>query len=210
MSSVRANNVYLGLPAVIIAMGEKGAQVASIYLAVVLPGYNILSVVWGELLKSGTLNFRIIRNALLNLTKNPLIISSISGVICGILGLPIPESLMVSMKFVGDMATGLALITLGMSLELQNLPSALKRTWSDVLIKLIVHPAFAWLFLLIWPVEKPMFQAVVIICAMPTAVNTFMVAEAMGLDHEYACELVAVTTTLAAVTIPVWVMLLGL
>jgi predicted permease len=50
----------------------------------------------------------------------------------------------------------------------------------------------------------------VIIAAMPTAVNTFIIAKGMGLDEKYACEVIAVATVLAPITIPTWVYLLGI
>jgi predicted permease len=54
------------------------------------------------------------------------------------------------------------------------------------------------------------FQTALIISSMPTAVNTFILAGGMGLDERYACEIVAVSTCLAPISIPVWIALLGI
>lgn len=209
MASARANNLYLGMPAVILALGDKGLETASIYMAIALPGYNLVSIMWGEAIISGGLTRRAFGSMVSRVSKNPLIAFSILGLLCAQLRIPIPQIFLISMQLVGNMATGIALIALGMSLELRGVPAALKRTWPDVLVKLFLHPAIVWGFLLIWPVPKAYFQTAMIISAMPTAINTFILAGGMGMDEQYACELVAMTTVLAPISIPIWVALIG-
>lgn len=209
MTSARANNVYLGLPVAILALGTPGMENASIYLAICLPGYNLISILWGEMVLSGGLSLRVLPSQIFKILKNPLVIASLVGLLFAQLRIPVPETILISMKLVADMATGIALICLGMSLELPNIPSAILRTWSDVIIKLVLHPAVVWGFLTLWPVPKEMFQTAVIISSMPTAVNSFIIAGGMGMDEQYACETVAITTVLAPISIPIWMALLG-
>ena len=210
MASFRANNIYLGLPAVTLASGAAGAEAASIYLAICLPGFNLISLLWGEAVQSKGLSAEKLRVMLKRLVRNPLIVFSLAGLLFAQLRIPLPGFFLMSLKLVSDMATGIALIALGMSLELPNLWRAFLRTWHDALIKLVLHPAMTWFFLLVWPVSTDIFQAAIIISAMPTAANTFIVAAGMGFDEQYACEVVAVTTVLAPVFIPLWVWLLGM
>lgn len=209
MASIRANNMYLGLPAATLALGDVGAEAAAIYLAICLPGLNLVSILWGEAVQSGGLSPKTLKTMSGKIFKNPLIVFCIAGLLFAQLRIPLPDFFLMSLKLVADMATGVALIALGMSLELPNLWRAFKRTWHDSLIKLILHPAFSWGFMLLWPVSTEVFRAAIIISSMPTAVNTFIIAGGMGLDEQYACETVAVTTVLAPITIPLWVLLLG-
>ena len=44
--------------------------------------------------------------------------------------------------------------------------------------------------------------------SMPSAVNCFIMAKEMNMDSDYAADLVASTTVLGIVTIPVWANLL--
>lgn len=208
MASARANNVYLGLPAVLLALGEAGAAPVSIYLAVALPGYNLISVVWGELVLSGGLSLVLLRRSLGRIAKNPLILTSITALIFAQLHVKVPATLLSSLNLVGDMATGFALISLGMSLEIKNIRGSFVRAWPDAVVKLILHPTVVWLLFKLWPVPEIMMQTAIIISAMPTAVNTFIIAGGMGMEERYACDIIAVTTVLAAVTIPIWVAML--
>lgn len=210
MAGARANNLYLGMPAAILALGDPGVDSVAIYMAICLPGYNLISILWGEVILSGGISLKMLYGMFMRIAKNPMIVFCLLGLAFAQLHIPVPDTLLVSMKLVGDMATGVALIALGMSLELPNLPQAFRRTWPDVAIKLFLHPAVAWACLMIWPVSDMLFKTAIIISAMPTAVNTFILAGGMGMDEQYACETVAITTVLAPISIPIWVALLGI
>lgn len=56
LAGPRANNLFLGIPAVMIAMGQEGVELAGIYLAVALPGDAIIPIAYAEWLNphSGT------------------------------------------------------------------------------------------------------------------------------------------------------------
>jgi predicted permease len=209
MMSTRMNHVYLGLPVVTLALGDEGVRAASIYLAIVNPGYNLISIMWGEIVFSGGLTAGASRSIARRVLKNPMVVSSLLGLAAAQLRVPLPDVLLTSMKLVSDMATGIALIALGMSLSLRDMPGAIRHTWRDVLVKLALHPIIAWVFLTIWPVPRIYFQAAIIVSSMPIAVNTFIVASGMGLDEKYACEAVALSTMLMPVAFPIWAAVMG-
>ncbi|MDR1943203.1 MAG: AEC family transporter [Synergistaceae bacterium] len=210
MASMRSNCFYLGIPAASLALGEPGVIAASTFLAIGLPGYNLLSVLWGEAVMSGGLSPGTVRKAGVRAFKNPLIVSSLLGLLAAQAEITIPLTVLEALKLIGDMATGIALFALGMGLELSNLRGAFRRTWLEVLMKLIINPAVVWALFLAWPAQETLFQTSIIISAMPTAVNAFIVARGMGMDERYASETVAVTTILAPLAISVWVSLLGI
>ena len=210
MSSVRANNVYLGLPAAFLAMGESGQAAASIYIAVMLPGYNLLSTMWGEAVLSGGLSLRTVMRTLRRLVKNPLVSSCLLGLIFALLEIPVHDSLLTSMGMVGNMATALALFSLALGIDFTNIFHALLRTWPDVLVKLFVHPAISLLCFVIWPVQDELARAAVLLCAMPTAINTFILAEGMGMEGDYASDIITVSTSVAVISIPIWLVILDI
>jgi hypothetical protein len=116
----------------------------------------------------------------------------------------------VTLKVLGDIGTGMALLAVGAGLSFRSVPSMLRKTWRDALIKLVVQPAVVWAFFLAWPVDSLMVKVVVFVCAMPVAVNSLVVAQGMGMDDQYAGEVIAVTTVFSAVTLPFWIRVLGI
>jgi predicted permease len=210
MASGRPNNVYLGIPACMLALGPEGMEAASLYVALTVPGYQVVSILCGEAVMSGRVTRESLARCASRVAKNPLVLSCVIGFSAALLGIPVPGFVLTSMELVSDMATGLALIALGLSLEMSSLLPALRRTWHDALIKLFLHPALTWAFLLIWPAPDIFFKSAIILAATPTAVNTFIVAGGMGLDEKYTCEIVAVSTVLSALSIPAWIAILGI
>ncbi len=211
MSSIRSNNVFMGLAAVYIAMGQEGLEAVSLYLAASLLGFNLISITWAQVVLYGRFTFRSLLENFFQLLKNPLIISCILGVVCASVGLKeLPFWLDAALKMIGDTGSGIALISIGASLRFENLGQTFRSTFRDSLFKLFVHPALVWAAFLVWPVSLLLRNAVVLVSAMPAAVNTYIIAQKMGMDSDYAGDVVALSTVLSIVTLPAWIWFLGI
>ena len=149
--------------------------------------------------------------ALGRLGRNPLLLSTLAGLGCAAFGVerfPLPLDL--PLKILGDTASGLALLSLGATLEFRSLGPAVRATLPDSAMKLLVHPAAAWLCLLPFSLPRELLAATVLVSAMPHAVNCFIVAQEMDLDAPYAADSVLASTLLSALTFPLWLWVLGL
>jgi malonate transporter len=209
--SVRSNNVYMGIPAIALAMGEAGSQALGLFFAVCMVGYHLVTLAWAQVAVSGGLNRDSVRKTVVGLCRNPLLLSCLAGVVLATLGFDtLPGVLDEALKIAGAMASGVALVTLGASLKVEHLFQVLGRTWVDVLVRLFLAPALVWLAFLAWPVDVVLMQAVVLVSAMPAAVNNFVLADSMGMDSAYAGEVIVASTLFSVVSIPVWVFLLGI
>ncbi len=209
--SVRANNIFMGIPAVTLAFNEAGLEAVTLYLAVGLLGYNLISLTWAQVAISGGFSLKALGKTAKGILKNPLVWGCFLGIAASFLGFKeLPSILDTSFRIIGDTASGLALLALGASLEFGHLMKAVRNTWVDSLFKLMVHPALVLLAFYVWPVETVLRDSVVLVSAMPSAVNNFIIASGMGMDEEYAGEAVAATTLLSVVSLPFWVHLLTL
>ncbi|MDO5562051.1 MAG: AEC family transporter [Synergistaceae bacterium] len=214
MSSMRGNNIYLGFPVVQLAMGETGLHYASLYIAVTIIGYHILSISAAEIAQYGKLSMDTVKKTFKKLAVNPMVISCVLGLLFALIGIDrLPLAIDEAMKLMSQAATAVALIGLGGTLDLScfaNVADMLRRTWEDCFIKLMIHPLLMLLFLNLFPVQHELMQVTVMLSAMPSAVNCFILAREMGMDGDYGADLVASTTVLGAIAIPVWAHVLGL
>ena len=206
---IRSNTVFVGLPVLTVAVGEPGVEILSIYLAFTFIGYQIISVSWGQLALSGGISRDTVKETLKNLLKNPLVISSLAGFTLAVTGLNnFPLWMDETLKLLGNIASGMALLSLGASLKPEGLAALLPKAWRDVALKLLFLPALTWGALLLFPVNPLVFRTVVLIAAMPVAVDCFILSQALGMDSDHSGAAITVSTLLAGLSIPLWITLL--
>ncbi len=138
-----------------------------------------------------------------SLFRNPIVICIMLALVWGMgLHLPMPRFLNLSLKIFGDLGTGLALISIGMKLRPAELWADVRLCWPDAVIRLFIAPAILAAGFRLSPSQPEMVKVCVLVMAMPVAMNTFPLADAMGMDGEYAAKTIMVTTVLSVLTLP--------
>ena len=208
---IRSNTVFMGLPVVTIAVGTKGVEVLSLYLAFTFIGYQIISISWAQLALSGGISRSTVKETLKNLAKNPLVVSSLAGFGLSVFGWnTFPSWLDETLKLLGNTASGMALLSLGASLKLDGLSGILPRVWRDATLKLLFLPALTWCLFLFLPVDPVVFRTVLLISAMPVAVDCFILSQVLGMDEAHAAETISASTVLSSLTVPFWITMMDL
>lgn len=213
LSDFRSNNIYLGFPVIQLAMGEAGLHYASVYIAVSTVFFQVMSIGGGEIALNGRITLKGAAGMAKHLAKNPLIISCVAGLLAALVHLPVHFVLDETMKLVSGAATAVALLALGGSLDIPRMSrvaAIMRRTWFDIFMKLVLNPLIMWGALAVFPVGGDLARVTVMLSSMPCAVNCFIIAKGMGMDGDYAADLVAATTLLGIISIPAWAYALGI
>lgn len=208
-ASFRSSAAVMGLAFIENIYGSSAMGPLMIIGAV--PLYNIFSVIVltfeGE--KAGEENGRQkIREAGLNIIKNPIIIAILAGLIVAWIGLEFPVIVNKTVGSVSQMATPLALITIGAGFEGRKALAKIRPTIAASLIKLVIQPlifvpAAAWLG---FSGEKMI--AILIMLAAPTTPSCYIMAKSMDHDGVLTASVVVMTTLLAAFTLTGWIFVL--
>ena len=201
----RSNSVLYAIPLAESVFGGEGATMASIVVAFVVPIYNIASVAILEYYRGGKIAFG---DLLKNILKNPLIIGAIAGVLFNLLPLHMPQSLVLPIDELCDMATPLSLFVLGGSLHLSDINKNKVALASGTILKLAIVPA-----LLVFAMANLGFRGselFVVFCmfATPVAAASYPMAQSMDADADLAGEYVVITTVLSIATIFCWILVL--
>ncbi len=203
-AAFRSNFVLLGLPIAEELLPDGNFGVTALMIAIVVPLYNMMSVVVLEYFRGGKPK---LGEVLLAVLKNPLIIASIVGLLVQALHITLPEVLV---SFAGKMnsaATPLILLLLGASFEARQLSRYKKQLLVCVGLRLVVFPGAILALAATLGLRNIEFVTLLAMIAAPTAVNSFNMAQQLGGDSELAGSAVVVSTAASFFTLFVWITL---
>lgn len=149
-----------------------------------------------------------IKEACINIVKNPIIIAIALGLVASFFQLDFPVMVDKTISNVAKMATPLALIALGAGFEGKKALAKIKPTFWASAIKLVIQP------LVFLPVAVKMgftgeqLIAILIMLAAPATPSCYIMAKNMKNDGVLTASIVVMTTLLAAFTLTGWIYLL--
>ena len=211
VSSAYGNTLLIGIPLVITAYGNEGAAAISLLIAIHLPVMMTTSAILIERalvtdgLSADANGRAIAANLASGLVKNPIIIGLALGLLWRVTGLPIAGPAGTVLTRIADVASTLALISVGMTLRRYGISRNVPQALAVGAIKLVAMPAVVFLlvaFVIPLPVEWA--RAIVIAAACPTGVNAYLVANRFGTGEALASNAITLTTGLAVVSVAVW------
>jgi predicted permease len=147
-----------------------------------------------------------------NFINPPLVAMAIAFMIV-LLGLKnfLPEIVLKPMKIIGDCALGLAMLTIGGNLALTSFNQLRwKEVSGVVLIKLMILPVLALIFLRFVP-QDPTFSFILMIQAcMPTSITLSIIARnSNNVSQDFINQAIFITHLLCILTIPLFLGLYG-
>ena len=176
-----------------------------------VPLYNVYSVIVltfeaeGEDGKRDTAK---IKQALINIAKNPIILSILLGVVFAVLGVRLPVVATKTISSLAQLATPLALVVIGAGFEGRKAIAKIKPTIWAAAIKLVIQP------LIFVPLAAAMgftgekMIAILIMLASPTTPSCFIMAKSMKNDSILTASVIVATTLFAAFTLTLWIYVL--
>lgn len=203
---MRANFVIFGLPVLLSLCGEdSNTGAVSLVIAVVVPLFNAFSVVALEVNRGGKLN---IPKILKSVATNPLILSSLLGVILLVLGVKLPKTLDKTFSDLAKTATPLALVILGAEFDFKSVKGCLRPLIIGVSGRLVIVPAIFITIAALLGFRGEELIALMIMLAAPPAVSSFTMAQQMDGDAELAGNMVVFGSLFAVFTIFCWIVIL--
>ncbi len=213
-AAFRSNYALIGIPLAQSLFGDGGLAVATLLSAAAIPAFNILAVISLSVFRDGKQTVSV-KKILLDIIKNPLILSVLSGII--VLG--IREAFVsagisfrltdiapvyTALGYLSSLATPLALLVLGVQFEFSAIKELKKEILFGTLARTVVAPVLAigvaYAFLR-HHFSGAHFAAFVAMFATPVAVSSVPMAQEMKSDSVLAGQLVVWTTLSSALTV---------
>ncbi|WP_375748465.1 AEC family transporter [Vibrio sp. HN007] len=192
----RANTAIIGLAYVANAYGHDAVAVAAIYVAPMTILYNILAVI--ALTPKGDSSFSQVSKVMVkSITRNPLILAIMTGILFYTLSIPVPEMVLSAGQYFANMTLPLALLCTGGSLNLWSLKNEGKPAWVSTCYKLALAPLFITSAALLLGYRGLELGIVFFMSSAPTAAASYVMARAMGGNPTLAANIIALTTLLS-------------
>jgi hypothetical protein len=198
--SFRGNFAIVGLAIIVNFYGTESLGKASLVLAFTIPLYNVLSVIalTVPLRKEKQLNYK---TTLLEIAKNPLIIAVLSAIPFSYFNINVPNIIYKTGSYLSALTLPLALIGIGGFLSFKDITKGSLLTIFSTALKLIIFPALTTFAAYLLGFSGMDLGIIFILFACPTAIASFIMAEAMGANSRLAGNILLLTTLASVVTI---------
>ncbi|MGB0467210.1 MAG: AEC family transporter [Pontibacterium sp.] len=193
----RGNYGIIGLAVSYNLFAEEGLAQASILLAMVIPLYNVLSILALTLpmQREGGLKFG---QAVLEIIKNPLILSVLLALPFSFLGWQLPDVIQKTGGYFANLTLPLALLAIGGSLSIKSLRDTSGMAFWATAAKLVIIPVILTLGAGLVGFEGQDLAMLFILFGCPTAAASFVMAKSTGGNAQLAANII-LTTTLGSV-----------
>ncbi len=192
-------NSALGIVAIgTLSKGDPALMAVIIGLAV--PVANVFAV--SALSRGVSLGFRA---TLRKVAMNPFLLASLSGVVVGLSGRVIPAPILAPLTMLAQAAIPIALISIGATMNWRALTRLTRFSALICTTKLVILPAAVVVTALMAGWSGPLVGALVVFAALPSASAAHVLAAGFGANRELVATLIAQTTLLAAISLPVWI-----
>ena len=210
-SGTFTNTVLVGLP--IMSRAYGGDSLPVVLSIIGLHGAILLTVgmLTMELMRrDGQSLGKTLLSAGKRIGSNPLIWGIAAGMIGYFSGLTLIEPAEAFFTMMSQAVVPAALFGIGGALNEFKLSENWQQAMVAAIIKLIVHPAIAYM-LMIWVLHVPMEIARygILLSAMPAGVNIYIFATMYNRSVSVAANTILIATVASAATISMWLFILG-
>ncbi len=199
LSTTFMNAGNYGLPLVMLALGPAGFERAAVF--VVMESFLMYSL--GVYFAArGRMDWR---RAVASVLKMPMIWAALSALAVRLLGIPLPDFILKPVEMLANGALVVFVILLGMQVASIELKGAWSKIGVATLLRLVVSPLVA-MALVAWLRLEPLTARVMVLeSAMPSAVNTTLLAVEFGAEPDQVSGVTLVSTLLSLATLTFWV-----
>jgi hypothetical protein len=201
-------HTFIALAIVPPLFGIEALALAAVAAAAMTPLLNVINVgVLGVYAAGKPPEMKALLIAIL---KNPFVISCVVGILFQFSGVTPPKTAIDVLDIIGKGALGLALLAAGAGLRFDQLRATGGTAALATVLKLTIMPLFVFALTQMLGVTGTPQHVAVICAAVPTGSGAYVLARQMGGDAPLVASILTLQVIVAALTLPLVTMLLGM
>jgi malonate transporter and related proteins len=205
MAASMTNTGFVALPVLQAIYGQRAvlpAAIATVFVAVVMFPVAVILLELGQRDAHGSLTAPM--TTVKHIVLNPMVISTLIGMLWSVLGLPIPGPAAAYLGILANALTPCALFAIGLGLSLDGLRANIGRASLLSVVKLIIMPLIVYGLSVSLGLD-PLYTIAAVICAaVPTAKTVYILAGEYHCEEMMTASTVSLTTLASIVSLVVW------
>jgi malonate transporter len=181
--------------------GQQGVAWVALVIALCVPLCNVAAV-WPLARHGGHAYGR-------EIVRNPLILSTVAGLVANLAGLHFPDAVATALQRIGLAALPLGLMAVGAGLKFGGLKASPGLAAALLGIRHVALPIAAIGLCALLALPPAQRTIIVAFSALGTAPTAYVLAVRMGGHGPFVAGLVTVSTMLCAISVPLWLAVLA-
>jgi len=203
-TSFHGNLGYIGLAVAFYYLGDSGFTTAAIVAGFVMILQNVMAVIVLTYNAQGRTGKSGVAETLKKTMTNPVILSAFAGILFSLFSISIPIIIQRALDILKGMALPMALLIIGASLSFEKLKPRFTKVIIATIIKIMVAPAVGFGLFTLFSISPDTFLPGLIIIAAPSATITYILANQLEGDPDFAVAAISISTLLSSLTYMFW------
>jgi len=195
-------NAFITLVAVELYIGSDGLVLVAVAMAVLIPLINVANIIvlaiYGTAEASAS-------SMVKHVLKNPLVQACSIGLAINLSGVTLPVPMIQTLDLIGRSAIAIGLLAVGAGIDPARLFKSSLNLWLGVTLRLILVPIVFLLIAQRLNIGTQETLIGVLILAVPTASNGYIVAKQMGGDAELYADVLSWQVVISMFLLPLYV-----
>ncbi len=202
LTAMFSSTAYIGLPLILAVFGDAGLVPGIIGAVITGSVFMPLAIILAEI-DNGRDSRRVVTTTVLAVIKNPLLIATVAGLVTSASGISLAAPIVSVLELLGSAFIPCALFAAGLFISGCSLAGEMPEIWWLVLVKLLLHPLVTW-WLAVYVLELDGILPLIAIlqAALPSGVPVFVIAQQYGCFVSRSSAVIALSTALSVLTLP--------
>lgn len=203
-------NTYIGMAVVINLFGEKGVQLFSILVGLLIPCINVMAVsvlVWFSE-QEGSVYNRIV-SACRKLLVNPLIIGCLCGLFYAWAVGGFPQYVNNTLQLMASTTLPLALLSIGAAISFKSVKDNVGLAAAGAGLKLVALPLTGLFFLYLFGVSGLAWKVSMLFFVLPTSTAIYVLSSQLNSDTELASAAIGLSTLCSFISMSVMISIIA-
>ncbi len=208
--------LFVGVPIVMAMYGDRGIPyVLEYFIANCLFIWTIglYNIQLDSVRRTGGVAPKIFSFKSIRMLFKPPLIGCALGLICVLVSFKVPDTVMMVMRYLGNLTTPLALIFVGITVYMvgfERLRKMPRELWLVLFACYVLRPVITYFVSIPFELDDFMRRVFMIVSALPVSSVTSVLSRAYGGDAEFAASAIGASTAAVVFVMPVILVLVNL